>query len=162
YQLFAFFNNSPTEVRRTDTNDLFEDSAKVTIPLPDEERLRKRVDELEGALSGESSDLIAAQLAWEQDAASPVAWSVLRTASNESSGGAKLELQEDGSLLADGPSPDRDSYSLVLESVLPQITAIRLEVLPTGDSQHPGPGRTSHGNFVLSEFRAQIVAARES
>jgi hypothetical protein len=78
-------------VRRTETNDLFEDSAKVTIPLADEAAVVARVAELERILNTDTSELIAAQMAWEAEVGSPIAWSVLKTASPVSAGNATFE-----------------------------------------------------------------------
>jgi hypothetical protein len=162
YQLFAFFNNTPDEVRRTETNDILENSVKLTIPLPDEAAVRERIDELEAALDAETAELESAQNAWEQEVTRGAAWSELPLITAESHGGAALTPQVDGSLLAEGERPDKDAYALIVECPLSQITAFRLETLTTGGTDTPGPGRTPHGNFVLSEIRVNLIPAADS
>lgn len=69
------------------------------------------------------------------------------------SGGSEATL--DGStVLISGPAPDKDSYTVTFDSREKNIDTIRLETLPF-DGQ--GPGRTEHGNFVLTEL--EITAA---
>src|SRR5262249_31200170 len=70
--------------------------------------------------------------------------------------GAKLALQPDGSLLASGPSPDKDSYTITLKLKQTGVTALRLEALPDKSLGGMGPGRTGHGNFVLTGFNASL------
>ncbi|MGC6464869.1 MAG: DUF1553 domain-containing protein [Akkermansiaceae bacterium] len=48
-----------------------------------------------------------------------------------------------------GPVPDRDTYTITIESKEPNLVALRLDALPLNKK---GPGRTEHGNFVLSEI----------
>ena len=81
-------------------------------------------------------------------------WTVLKPSEMKSEGGATLTLQSDGSILASGPNPDRDGYSLVARTDLKQITAIRLEMLPDSSLPKNGPGRFSaNGNFFLNKMR---------
>jgi len=56
---------------------------------------------------------------------------------------------EESVVRASGAITDRDTYTLTLKSEKPKITALKLITLPEGLQ---GPGRTEHGNFVLSEI----------
>src|SRR5204863_7215100 len=72
--------------------------------------------------------------------------------------GAVPTHQGDSSVLASGESPKTDTYTIMANTDLTNITAIRLEVLT--DSSHPrnGPGRQpENGNFHLSEFKASVA-----
>ena len=62
-------------------------------------------------------------------------------------------MQADGSILAGGPNPDRDVYTLVARPGLDRITAIRLEALTDPALPSKGPGRADNGNFHLNELR---------
>lgn len=48
-----------------------------------------------------------------------------------------------------GPVPDADTYTITIESREPNLVALRLDTLAFNKK---GPGRTKHGNFVLSEI----------
>lgn len=62
---------------------------------------------------------------------------------------ALAEIETDtGSISLGGPTPPSDTYTIVLESRSSNIGALRLETLI--DAGGKGPGRTPHGNFVLT------------
>jgi hypothetical protein len=154
FQFFAFFNNA--------------DEPVVEMPTPEEEARRASHRE---ALERARSELLldtapgredlyrevnAAQPLWEKEKAREARrWVVLDPRSFTSEGNASLEKLPDRSLLAGGPSPGSDTYRVEAVSELPEITAIRLEVLPHPSLPHGGPGRgrvLGEGNFVLSEL----------
>jgi serine/threonine protein kinase/WD40 repeat protein len=87
-------------------------------------------------------------------------WKVLAPVAMKTETGAKMELQEDGSIFVHQPRPaKRDTYSLVLRSEMKGIAALRLEVL--ADSRLPGggPGWNNDGNFVLHELTLSAASA---
>ena len=55
-----------------------------------------------------------------------------------------------------GPDPDKDKYTLVMQAPQQPLTGFRLELLTHESLGRTGPGRTAHGNFVLSEMRAYV------
>ncbi len=85
-------------------------------------------------------------------------WSVAKVTSAVSAGGATAEKLDDGSVRFSGKNPDKDSYTLVVNDDVADVAALRLEVLTDPALPSAGPGRTPHGNFVLSEI--SILAAR--
>ena len=149
YGMFAFFNAAK----------------EIDIPAP----LSHEIDAYETAkavFDQEHTVLVAAQEQFEREQLSSrqaeweaaykpsdVAWTVLEPIEMSSAGGATLEKQTDGSILASGENPQRDTYTLVFDTQISGITAIRLEVLPDESLGGRGPGRTKHGNFVLSELK---------
>jgi hypothetical protein len=70
--------------------------------------------------------------------------------------GAFLTLQTNGAILASAARPDRDTYTITARAPLPNIGAIRLEVLADGTLPMRGPGRQDNGNFHLSEFQVLV------
>jgi len=74
-------------------------------------------------------------------------------------GGALLAAQSDDSILASGPNPERNTYSVTLQGPAATVTALRLEAIPHPSLGAKGPGRTPHGNFVLSEIRVRVSTA---
>lgn len=87
----------------------------------------------------------------------PAKWTTLAPDSFVGIEGTPLELLPDGSLLATGRKPEKDSY--VISGPMPagKITAIRLEVLPHESLPMRGPGRCDNGNLHLSEFEAWVA-----
>src|SRR5205823_2653503 len=108
----------------------------------------------EGLLAADpASDRVAAELAqllWEKH---DNEWTVLKPAEMKSRGGVTLTLQSDGSILASGRNPERDTYTIVAPGSMERIRAIRLETLPDPSLPKNGPGRISNGNFGLAQFR---------
>ena len=87
-------------------------------------------------------------------------WTVLQPKEMRSAGGATLQLQPDGSILAGGTSPDLDTYTMTAPTVQEHITALRLEALPDPSLPSNGPGRFESGNFHLTEISLAIAPAK--
>ena len=101
------------------------------------------------------------RIAWERSLSSTaVAWKVLEPASFTSSNGSTLTKQSDFSVLASGKRPETDTYTIICETALTNITAIRLEVLSDESLPHKGPGRQDNGNLHLSELALLASPAR--
>jgi hypothetical protein len=79
-------------------------------------------------------------------------WTVLAPTSAVSKGGATLTEQDDGSILASGPNPSPDTYTVTTDAKLTGITGFRLEVMADPRLPSDGPGRVYNGNLALSEF----------
>ncbi len=129
YQFMAFLNNA--------------DEPEIDVPRPD---LAARRAELE--------DQIAARLADLPNRFPPdgkVRWHAARPASVTSASGATPEALADGSVLVSGKKPEQDTSTVVIDSDLSGVTALRLEALTDPKLPSTGPGRTPHGNFVLTD-----------
>lgn len=135
-----------------------------TLALPTaEQEARKgaaeaRIREIRAALAVTTPELAEAQAAWEEATLAKIArlpemWRVLRPVSVEARSGTQLAVLEDGSVLSGGPKPDRESFSVRLETDARQITALRLEAL-----LHPevaeGLSR-GNGNFILTDIEVR-------
>ena len=77
--------------------------------------------------------------------------------SAESGGGATLKPLDDGSLLAEGPRPDKDVYALVVRPGLKRLTGLRIELLAHESLPMHGPGRQDNGNLHLNEIAAWVA-----
>ncbi len=93
-------------------------------------------------------------------------WKTIEPETFVSTSGSILTRQNDGSILASGPRPDRDTYTITARSPAPTLTAVRLEVLSDETLPKRGPGRQDNGNLHLSEFQLLLFepgskAARE-
>jgi mono/diheme cytochrome c family protein len=134
----------------------------IKVPTPDQEaelaRLDQQIADVRKVLDSPTPELAAAQEAWEK---SQTPWVTLEPESTTSQQAVTLTKQSDGSILAGGSSPATDTYSVVIKQLPPSITAFRLEVLPDDSLPQRGPGRAGNGNFVLTEFAAQVKSSSE-
>jgi hypothetical protein len=92
---------------------------------------------------------------WEKSNGKTIAdWQVATLDTFYSADGATLTREPDGSILASGKRPDRDTYTASADPGLKPVTALRLEVLRDEKLPKNGPGRQDNGNLHLSEFEA--------
>ncbi|MCG3128693.1 MAG: hypothetical protein CHACPFDD_03583 [Phycisphaerae bacterium] len=158
YRLFAFFNNDEPEFE-VNTFGATPGGPMTTTSLRSQrreyERLQHEISDAEKTLVTPTPELAAAQAAWETDyqRTRPV-WAPLPAAQVESLGGAALLALPDGSWQAAGLLPESDTYVCESAGPLAGLTALRLDVLTGGTGN---VGRTSHGNFVLSDFWVDIA-----
>jgi hypothetical protein len=89
-------------------------------------------------------------------------WQALKPVELIADKGEALIVQDDSSILAQGPTPDETTYTIVAASELPVITGIRLEVLPHPCLPNNGPGRAPDGDFDLSSFALFAEALSET
>ncbi|MEZ6077468.1 MAG: hypothetical protein R3C56_17900 [Pirellulaceae bacterium] len=75
----------------------------------------------------------------------------------QSAAGATLTRLADDSILASGPSPANDTYTLTFDSWPADITALRIDAIPDESLPHSGPGRAGNGNFVLTELELGVL-----
>jgi hypothetical protein len=134
YRFFGLLNNA--------------DEPELDIPVPEliakQAEIQRRVAELEAELPNRFPP--PAEFDWLTP--KPIAV--------KSDAGATAEIQADASVLLSGTNPAMDSYEIQFESDWADVTAIRLEALIDDKLPSKGPGRTPHGNFVLSEITASI------
>ena len=89
-------------------------------------------------------------------------WIVLDPISFSSLVDTTLTELADHSILASGPNPDTDTYTVVTQTSLTGITGFRLETLEDSSLPQGGPGRREeNGNFVLSEFQVKAAPVPE-
>lgn len=141
---------------------------QVKIPTPEQEQqlaeLDRKLADAKLALAVESPELTSALDAWiaaqtqQLASAESSAWLVVKPEKAESSGGAKLEVQDDGSLLSTGKNANQDDYTFTFAAPGEEITALRIEAL-THDSFGNKSLSRGNGNFVLSEVEVEKVAA---
>ena len=72
--------------------------------------------------------------------------------------GSQANHLADGSwILNQDAAPEKDSYSILGNSPVDTIAAIRLELLPDPSLPQMGPGRQANGNLHLSEIRIESI-----
>ncbi len=134
YGVMAFLNNA--------------DEPVMPIPAPDIAKRRRETEE--------KIQQLIADLPNRFPPAAEYEWQAVPPLSVVSAGGATVELV-DGATRLSGANPDKDTYTIVLETDLPRVEAIRVEALTDPQLPSSGPGRTPHGNFVLSEIGVQVA-----
>ena len=107
---------------------------------------------------------VAAQVdTWEKRAGAPsTPWTVLHARDVHSSGGATGTRRSDGSIIFSGKNPGTDTYTIIAETDLELISAVRLEVLPHPTLPQQGPGRCHNGNLHLSEIHLDVAPRGKS
>lgn len=96
--------------------------------------------------------LDARQTDWEKKLENAPVWETMAIVKAEGKSKVKLAKQPDGSVLASGPNPAKEDYTVTATTKLKGVTALRLEVLSDPSLPNKGPGRAANGNFVLQEF----------
>lgn len=135
YKQFAFLNNA--------------DEPTIDIPQPD---LAARRGEIERHIAEITADL-PNRFPPEGD----LKWHTPKPASFASAGGASGEIRADSSILLSGTNPATDTYTLAIDTPVGEFSSLRLEALVDPALPSTGPGRTPHGNFVLSEVTLDIA-----
>ena len=159
YRFFAFFNNGDEATRDIPTSETAwkEYEAKKAAHDAALQPLAAKRDALRGALASKQAEWEPALLAKLAEARkTPRVWHNLEIVSTAAVSGTTFERLDDGALLATGASPDVDTYTLVGKSTQADITALRVEVFADDRLPGKGPGRSSGGNFVLSELTLQV------
>jgi hypothetical protein len=138
--------------------------AQTKMPSPDQMLRLAAIDgdlaALRKALDTPTPALAAAQRLWEERikadlASAQPAWNAVKPESATSSGGAKLVVQPDQSLLSTGANPAKDTYTVTLKTDQKNITGIRLSALRHSTLPGGGLSRTN-GNFVLTGFKVEV------
>ncbi len=88
-------------------------------------------------------------------------WRVLNPMTLKSEGGTTLVRLPDGSILASGTNPEKDTYIIVATTETNAITGIRLEVLADRSLPSMGPGRHAGGNFHLTAIAMSSASPDE-
>lgn len=88
-------------------------------------------------------------------------WLTPTLVSAESTHRAELKPQTDGAILVSGNPSETDTYIVKVTSDGSPIGALRIETLTDASLGQKGPGRTPHGNFVLTEVKVAMVPSNE-
>jgi hypothetical protein len=88
-----------------------------------------------------------------------VPWTVLEASGLKSEAGTTFARQPDHSVLAEGPRPAEETYTITATTDLGGITAARLELMPDDRLPAHGPGRAENGNLHLTELVVSQASA---
>ncbi|MEO8662243.1 MAG: PSD1 and planctomycete cytochrome C domain-containing protein, partial [Bryobacteraceae bacterium] len=161
YSMMAFFNNTSREaVYYGDTSWKWWE-AKLDLPTPEQDKkrqaLKAKQKEIEARLKTATPELDRLQTEWERAVqAAGSDWQALKPARLEAVSGTQLALQGDGSVLASGENPLRETFLLEGSTNLHKLSGVRIEALPDASLPHGGPGRDVYGNFIISEVKVEV------
>ena len=155
YSMYAFYSNTAyTPIGDAVYSERKYFEPEIQAPSPEQEAERRslieKIGKLKDAIALKSSRSQAARQEWETSFKTPLLWESAKPSELNSSAGQKLAVQADGSVLSQGSTPDRDTYSFML-SPTSEVTGIRLEALADDSLGNKGPGK--NGNFVLSSIQ---------
>ncbi|MGC6488000.1 MAG: PSD1 and planctomycete cytochrome C domain-containing protein, partial [Planctomycetota bacterium] len=166
YSFYGFFNSIKERDNGSGRNP------KPAIAAPDEAQLAKlrdleaRIAMLKQRLEQDDPITDQFQTRWEQATRErlgpPVAWTAMRPTEFMARYGSRLQLQDDLSVLATGPTPSRDTYDLVFAPGKRKIQALRIEVLPDPSLPHGASGRADDGRFILSRLTSRLTSVSDS
>ncbi len=134
FRLMAFFNNA--------------DEPTIDIPQSDIAQKRKQIETKIAALEADLPNRFPPDRSLQ--------WEPITRAALASAAGATAEQLPDGSFRLSGTDPEKDTYTIQFESDADHVAAIRVEALSDPVLPSKGPGRTPHGNFVLSEISVTV------
>ena len=172
YRLFAFFNNTPLEVKGG--GGVTFNFWGPTMDLPSDKASKPKKQAAETALKAKEKELAVAKKASEakfedwlvsqrkklsKEKGSSI-WAVLKPTKWKSSGKETFTLQDDDSLLAGGTSGDKSIYEIETEAPKGKLASLRLETLLHDSLPSKGPGRNrtnSNPNFVLNELTVSLL-----
>ena len=174
YQFFAYFNSNDesgvlgefggSAATRKGGNTPPGFTYVTTEAQPRLKELELIIATAQTEVAAAERDSAPAQAQWEQKLRSTLGeksatWLPLTKVTARSSGGATLTAQPDGSWLASGKNPEKDTYALTATVPTGLLTGLLLEVFPDASLPTQSLGRAPNGNFVLSGFDAYLVLA---
>ena len=164
YSLLALFNNVPE-------SGVPSGSGQYRVADPwihagtAEEMAKMKALENDAAAAGQnvkqladSAETTAALAGWEKVIAGDGAadWMTLRPLSATAGDGVTLTVQDDLSIVATGPRPDKTNYTIELPGTVANLTGLRIETIPDDRLPSKGAGRSDSGNAVLTRLRASV------
>ncbi len=166
YKLYAFFNSAQYEYGYQGGGEetRWVKEPILDLPSPEQEARRKvleaEIKQIETKLKTQTPELDSAQSLWEKEMlAESKRWVVLEPQEIKSLNGAVLTKQSDSSVLASGPNPEAEIYTITTSTSLKNITALRLEALTDESLPKGGPGRDPYGNFLLTGIEVEAAPA---
>ena len=169
YELFAFFNNVDETgvIRGASNRSGGNPDPSVKVPNAAQQKqltdLAAAITAAESAVKTQEKNLPTLLAAWEPQFKAELAqnkpsWEPLTPENVTSANGTTFTRQEDGTYLAGGPVPTKETY--LIESPIPSgaFSGVLLETFPDASLPNKSVGRNDNGNFVLTRVEAQITA----
>jgi hypothetical protein len=169
YELFAFFNNVEETgvIRGASNRSGGNPDPSIKVPNAEQQKqlseLKAAIATAEAAVKEQEKNLPSLVAAWEPrfkaelEQNKPI-WEPLMPDQVSANNGTTFTRQEDGSYLAGGPVPGKDTY--LVEAPIPEglFGGVLLETFPDASLPNQSLGRNDNGNFVLTRVEAEITA----
>ncbi|HKQ93917.1 MAG TPA: PSD1 and planctomycete cytochrome C domain-containing protein [Blastocatellia bacterium] len=152
YRFYAFLNQ--------------DEEPEIEVPTEAEKKKRAGilagVAKIEDELLAKKPDLPQSMAEWELKAREDqVDWTVLENADVIGTNGVKFEELLDRSFIPRGDNPPTVVYYIKAKTDLKNITGFRLELLTDHTLPRGGPGRSTLGMALLSEFTVEAAPAAQ-
>jgi mono/diheme cytochrome c family protein len=152
YRFYAFLNQ--------------DEEPEIEVPTEAEKKKRAGIlagiAKIEDELLAKKPDLPRRMAEWERKAREDqVDWTVLENADVIGTNGVKFEELLDHSLIPRGDNPPTVVYYVKAKTDLKNITGFRLELLTDHTLPRGGPGRSTLGIALLSEFTVEAAPAAQ-
>ena len=152
YRFYAFLNQ--------------DEEPEIEVPTEAEKKKRASIlagiAKIEDELLAKNPDLPQSMAEWELKAREDqVDWTVLENADVIGTNGVKFEELLDRSLIPRGDNPPTVVYYVKAKTDLKNITGFRLELLTDHTLPRGGPGRSTLGIALLSEFTVEAAPAAQ-
>tara|TARA_R110002072_G_scaffold67163_3_gene165108 strand:- start:118036 stop:122388 length:4353 start_codon:yes stop_codon:yes gene_type:complete len=166
YSFYGFFNS----IKERDSARGRNPKPAIAAPGPDDlpklRSIETRIAMLKQRLEAVDPITDTFQAQWEERTrerlAGPIEWTTMKPTEFMARYGSRLALQKDGSLLATGPTPSRDTYDVVFTPGARKIEALRIEVLPDPSLPEGASGRADDGRFILSKLTTHLTSVSDS
>ena len=135
YKLMAFLNNAD----------------EPEMPVPQSEIAQRQAD-IDKKVAQAEKDAHHFPFSTEE-----LEWTTAYPSTFLSRVGSKFEPLQDGSLRVLSTRSDPDQYTIELAADVSEVVAIRIEAMTDPSLPKGGPGKTDHGNFVLSEVALSLL-----
>ena len=171
YRLFAYFNNTPLEVKNTSgvTWDFY--GPKMDLPMRESlletrAKLQTKLHELEANRKEivSQNDMDFDDWQTRLRASDAPAWQPIVPLTFETNGGEEFQILPDGAVLLTGNVPDTVEHTFRISPETDRITAIRIDVLTDDSIPGKGPGRgdAKRTNIILNEFTCELINDKET
>ena len=159
YELFSFFNNANegnSQIAKSEAA-LLQYQKQQAAHQQELSAAQQKYDAAKEKLQPKI-DAWVAEMTAKLEGTNPLEFHPLKLIEATARSNAKLAAQENGSILVSGTSPDKDHYTLLFEAPSQSLSGLKIEMLAHDSLGGKGPGRTAHGNFVLS--KAELFISR--
>jgi len=157
YQFFAFFNNGDERTTKVVRSESALKAYQVALA-----KHHKKLPPARRKLQIVKSRLMKGFSKWEtklanrlKDSQSALKFHDLEILEAKTQSTAVIERREKGVLKVSGKNPSKDTYTLTVKIPAERINGFRLEALSDKSLPSKGPGRTPHGNFVVTHFKVE-------
>ena len=165
YSMMALFNNVPETGTPSGGGQYRIADPAISVALGPQKEQLEALARAAAAARQEEQEVVAAEVtrssleALEKSLTmamtAPPAEVLLRPVTAVSTGEVVLAIEAEGRIFADGPRPEKATYTITLAPPEGAMTGLHLRTIPDDRLPSRGAGRSDSGNAVLSKVRLQ-------